>query len=446
MTWPMRLRALAVLVLVAGPAWAETWGLATFTPPAGWKREQAGEALGFTHVDGQRWGRVVVYGAVPTRPSGDLEADWKDIVVPAHHPTSFEKGESKRGQGFTLHTGAGTFPFNGGDALALLFTFTLDSGYAQSVLYTGSGKDFVPELTKVLSTLRFAPKAPTPGPTPGPTPAPAAGPAPVASTKGGYQFTTTTFDDGWTATATDDGVALRKGATRAFLHFPVAWTDETRHMSDQARVLFFWNTLVSPRWRVPTVTARPTEAGVGSISFGEGDGTDPQGQPVHVALAYASENGNAYGVEVVTRDAASFRAEFPTLESVMALKGMNKFDVAAKDLQGTWSGGGAAFNEYVSSATGLSAGWSGASVSDTFTFQGGRFTHAWTGFSQQGGVAHGATGKSQGTFGVSSWTVTLTDDKGANAYRAQFELVRGGRVLHLVHQKYSGQAYHLVRR
>ena len=438
MTRAMRLRALVVLVLVAGPAWAETWGLATFTPPAGWKREQAGEALGFTHVDGQRWGRVVVYGAVPTRASGDLEADWKDIVVPAHHPTSFQKGASKRGPGFTLSTGAGTFPFNDGEALAMLFTFTLDSGYAQSVLYTGSGDDFVAELTKVIESLRFAAKAPPP-------PAPAS-PAPVASTAGGYQFTTTNFDDGWVATATDDGVALRKGATRAFLHFPVAWTDETRHMSDQPRVLYFWNKLVSPRWRVPTVTVRPTEAGVGSISFGEGDGTDPQGQPVHVAMAYASENGNAYAVEVVTRDAASFRAQFPTLESMMALKGMNKFDVAAKDLQGTWSGGGAGFAEYVNSATGLSAGWSGASVSDTFTFQGGRFTHSWAGFSQQGGVGRGASGKSQGTFGVSSWTVTLTDEKGANAYRAQFELVRGGRVLHLVHQKYSGQAYHLVRR
>jgi len=41
----------------------------------------------------------------------------------------------------------------------------------------------------------------------------------------------------------------------------------------------------------------------------------------------------------------------------------------------------------------------------------------------------------------------LTDDQGhSNAYHAHFELVRGARVLHLVHQKFSGQAYHLVRR
>jgi hypothetical protein len=443
----MRLRAwVVVLAVVASPSWAETWGLATFTPPAGWAREQVGEALGFTHIEGQVWGRVIVYGAVPSRPSGDLEADWKDIVVPAHHPTSFKKGESTRGQGFTLATGAGTFALNDSDAIALLFTFTLDSGYAQSVLFLGSGKDFLPEATKLIESLRFTagPKRPAaPAPT---APAPAA-PAPVASTKGGYQFTSTTFDDGWVATATDDGVALRKGATRAFLHFPVAWTDETRHMGDQERVLYFWNLLVSPRWRVPQVAARPTEAGVGSISFGEGDGTDPQGQPVHVALAYQSENGNAYGVEVVTRDAASFRAEFPTLERIMALKGMNKFDVAAKDLSGTWSGGGAAFAEYVNTGTGLSAGWAGASVSDTFTFSGGGFTHSWSGFSQQGGVARGGSGKSQGKVAVSSWTVTLTDDEGhSDTYRAQFELVRGARVLHLVHQKFSGQAYHLVRR
>lgn len=433
----MRLHALALVVLVAGPAWAETWGLATFTPPAGWKREQVGKTLGFTYVEGQRWGRVAFYGAVSSRGApADLEADWKEIVVPAFHPTSFQKGEAKRGQGFTLSTAAGTFPFNGGESLAMLFTFTLDSGSAQAVLYTGD-EDFVPELTKVIESLRFAAQAPQ---------APAS-PAPVASTAGGFQFTTTNFDDGWVATATADGVALARKGTRAFLHFPVAWTDETRHMGDQARVLFFWNTLVSPRWKVPTVTVRPTEAGVGSISFGEGDGTDPQGQPVHVALAYASENGNAFAVEVVTRDAASFRAEFPTLESMMALKGMNKFDVAAKDLQGTWSGGGAAFAEYVNTATGLSAGWSGASVSDTFTFSGGRFTHSWAGFSQQGGVGRGSSGKSQGTVAVSSWTVTLTDSAGkTDAYRAQFELVRGGRVLHLVHQKYSGQAYHLVRR
>lgn len=433
----MRMRALVLVAMVAAPAWAETWGLATFTPPSGWKREQVGEALGFTHVDGQRWGRLVIYGAVPTRPSGDLEADWKDIVVPAHHPTSFQKGESTRGQGFTLATGGGAFPFNGGEAMAMLCTFTLDSGYAQSVLYTGSGDDFVSELTKLIASLRFTAKAPAAPSTP----------APVASAKGGFQFTTTNFDDGWVATATADGVDLRRGATRAFLHFPVAWTDETRHLGDQQRVLFFWNTLVSPRWRVPKVTVRPTEAGIGAISFGEGDGSDPQGQPVHVALAYSSENGNALAVEVVTRDAASFRAEFPTLERIMGLRGMNKFDVAAKDLDGTWSGGGSAFAEYVNSATGLSAGWSGASVSDTFTFSGGRFTHSWAGFSQQGGVGHGASGKSKGTAAVSSWTVTLTDDDGkVNAYRAQFELVRGGRVLHLVHQKYSGQAYHLVRR
>ncbi|MFZ5445603.1 MAG: hypothetical protein ACOZQL_36765 [Myxococcota bacterium] len=428
------------MAVLAGPAWAETWGLASFTPPSGWKREQVGEALGYTRIEGQRWGRIVIYGAVPSRGERDLEADWQEIVVPAHHPSSFERGESKRGQGFTLSTGGGTFPFNGGEALVMLFTFTLDSGSAQSVVFTGGGKDFVPALTRFVESLRFAGKASAP-------PVEGAPPPPVATTKGGFQFTTTNFDDGWVATATDEGVALTKGPLRAFVHFPIAWTDETRRWGDEQRLLFFWNRLLSSRWRVPKVTVRPTPAGVGMISFGEGDGTDAQGTPAHVALAHQSENGNAYVVEVGAPDVASFRAALPTLESIMALRNMNKFDVAPRDLEGTWAGGGGAFNEYVNTTTGLSAGWSGAAVSDTFTFSGGRFTHAWTGFVQQGGMGRGNTGKRQGRFSVSSWTVTLTDDEGkTDTYRAQFELVRGGRVLHLVHQKFSGQAYHLVRR
>lgn len=56
------------------------------------------------------------------------------------------------------------------------------------------------------------------------------------------------------------------------------------------------------------------------------------------------------------------------------------------------------------------------------------------------------TEKTNGKYSAGNWEFTSIEKNGEKTeYHAQFEIVRGGRILHLVNKKYSGLAYHLTK-
>lgn len=270
----------------------------------------------------------------------------------------------------------------------------------------------------------------------------------AAASAPGFAFTATNFDDGWVATEDPAGVLVQKADTRVLLHFTVEYTDATRNLDELARVLHFWNLLVGPRYQVEHIAVRPHESGVGVPYFGAGEGIDRQSrQKVHVALFLVSDNGRARCTEIVTPDAEGFRRQFPDDASMQRMVDYNKFAVGASDLPGSWSDSGSAYGQYYYASTGQSAGMIGAATADKFVLRAdGSYEHEYVGVGGQIGAQRVAQGKTRGRYQVRDWQFsTVASDGKETAYAAQFEVVRGGRILHLQNEKYSSLRYHLVK-
>jgi hypothetical protein len=167
----------------------------------------------------------------------------------------------------------------------------------------------------------------------------------------------------------------------------------------------------------------------------------------HVGLLLTSENGSVYPIEIVAPDAAAFRAQFPNYDKIKAMTGLNKFQVDAADLLGTWENSTSAYGMYYSTGDGSFAGMRGASVYDKFVFSaGGRYVWEALGVSTGGGTGTVQKGTVKGTFKLNGWEATATNI-GAKAthYIVQFEAMRGGRMLILQNKQASGLRYVLVK-
>ena len=72
----------------------------------------------------------------------------------------------------------------------------------------------------------------------------------------GFAFTTSNFDDGWTAVQSTDYVVISKGDIKVLLHYAVPLTDEIRSDDEAARD-YFWNLLVAKRYSNVSITNKP---------------------------------------------------------------------------------------------------------------------------------------------------------------------------------------------
>lgn len=432
---------MTVVLLALCSTWSsaqqETFDVVAFKAPAGWTREATPAAIGFKRInpEARTWAQLAVYRSVESKGSIERDAvsEWEDIVRKPHPDASKPKVSDRPAIGeWKVKLASGQFGFEGASVSTTLVTFS-NGRRAASVLATSISSEFTGDMTKFLGSLTAAGAAEASPPA-----------TPVASN---YQFSSTTFEDGWVASEAREGVLLKKGSSAVLLHFPVEYTDATRNLDDQPRVLHFWNTLVSPRHRVPTVNVKKSE-GYDRVYFGEGDGTDSSGGPVHVALLITSENGFARCIELVTPDAASFGQQFPNFERIRAMSNANKFNVGARDLTGTWANSSANYGQYVNAITGDSAGMRGVSKSESFVFRAdGTYAYKLVAASGQIGAQQIGKENKQGKFSVGNWELTTRDSDGVTSvYSAQFEVVRGGRVLHLQHKQLSGMSFHLVRR
>ncbi len=425
----------------------ETLDVFTFTPPPGWQRQAKNNVVIFSTVNqaDRSWGQIAVYKSTASKGSAaqDVASEWQELVARPLKPVAPPQVDDGPAVGaWKLKTAVGSFPFGGGEGTAMLFTFSA-SGRAASVLTTTNSREFMGAVSQFMGglTLSGGGGAKTPGPVAAPLP-------PSAPMNSAFQFTTTTFDEGWVATEVREGVALRKGSSAVLLHFSVPYDDQTRNLDEEPRVLHFWNLLVTPRFAVPRVTVRRTERGYAPVYFGEGDGTDASGRPVHVALMITSEAGAARCTELVTPNAATLVQQFPNDEVVKQLSVFNKFNVGPRDLPGgTWSNASSAYGQYVVASTGASAGMRGTSTHDKFVFRAdGTFHSEYVGASGQVGNQQFHSEKKDGVFKVGNWELTTTDGDGkTTVYSAQFEVVRGGRVLHLQNKQFSGLQLHLAR-
>ncbi len=443
--------ASAIIFLSFGLVFAqasETFDIATFQPPKGWQKQDKGGVVVFNISDAQKGSYAMIMlfasGTSSGNAKGDFEADWQEFIAGQMAVKGKPEIEpAVKSDGWDVVTGGTSFENEMGAAAVLMSTY---SGFGKtfSAAAIFNSQDNVPDIEAFAASLKL--KRPEANKQVKNNP-PVSNTIKAVST--GFAFTTSNFDDGWNAVDTAEWVQVNKGDTRVLLHYGIQYTDETRNFDDNKRIEHYWNLLISPRYKVSNINVAKTDYGkYDRVYFGEADGVEiSTGKKAHIALMITSENGFANCIEVVTPDQATLTKQFPNYDKIKEMNNYNKFAVSAKDLPGTWENSSAAYSQYYNTNTGNYAGMGGVSINAKFIFRSNSTFHFdYIGVSGMMGTPEVHTEKRDGKFTVNNWDMTITDKKGTPvAHFAQFEAIRGGRVLHIQNKQYSGLKYRLYK-
>lgn len=432
----------------------QTFDIATFTPPQDWKRESVDFAASYIITNNKTggWCRVAIYKSIGSSgdPLIDFKSEWNNLAAKDHEGIITPTPETTLEDGWTANSGVGKFIWQQKDAFILLNTI---SGYGKvlSITVTMNSDEFMKDVEKFLNSLELVKpegqvvtsNVPTGKQEP-------EQPILISGAPGnqGISLSTTNFDDGWVAQPFADYVRVTKGNITVLLHYPIEITDELRNTGDVEGNLF--DRLMQPRYVVSNI--RKYDNGgpcYFCVYFYEADVVEKSsGKKYYAGFRVFTESGVSRCVEILSPSAQDFQQEFPTQEKVEALRGYNKFAVSQKDLLGTWEESGGSYVNMYSTVTGAYAGMNSSSSADKFIFKndGTYFSNHKGAFGMVGSMTF-FDQKYNGSYTVTNWDITATKrfEGKTDVFWAEFEAVRGGRVLHLTDKTASGIRYHLVK-
>jgi len=282
---------------------------------------------------------------------------------------------------------------------------------------------------------------------------PTVAPVPPPTSSGTFTFDRTNWDDGWISTIQNNKVVVTKGPVKVYIYFPIQHDDETRRQGRD----YFWDNYIAKEFRIQTKQYQDKGEVIGSLKppYIEGQAVDPAtGKNCFLGFYVTSGSGIMYPTLVVAPDANTLWANFPNANDnynseIAAMRGYNKFAIAESDLTGTWKGGDFGAMNYYNAYTGRYQGMSAVASSDEFTFNAdGTYSSKHSGASGMVGNMRTYSQNYKGKATVSNWEIILPGryEGKTSTYYAYFEIVNGGRVLHLQDKQYKGMTYALVRK
>lgn len=431
----------------------QNFDIASYTVPKGWseeKKEFAASYVKTNNVTGA-WTRVTIYKSIKSSgdPAVDYTSEWNSLMTKNNWGVnSPPKAEVETEDGWTSNSGVSTFQFEGKEAYSLLSTIT-GYGVELSIVVLMNSQEHMKEVEKMLGSLQLIkPEVQIANP---PANIPQTQPVqslPITNAPGkqGISMSITNFDDGWAAQPLADYVRVTKGNITVLLHYQVEITDELRNTGDVEGNLF--DRFMQQRYTVSNIRKYVNEGFCYfCIYFYEADVIEKStGKKYHAGFRILTESGKSRCIEILSPSAQEFQKEFPNQEKVAALTGYNKFAITKADLLGTWEESGGSYVNMYSTTTGAYAGMNTASSAHKFIFK-----NDGTYFSNHKG-AMGMVGsmtffdqKYNGIYTVTNWDLTATKrfEGKTDVFWAEFEAVRGGRVLHLTDKTASGMKYHL---
>ena len=264
-----------------------------------------------------------------------------------------------------------------------------------------------------------------------------------STTSSGFRYSTTNFDDGWTATEKDDWVEVKKDNIKVLLHYP---KEGTVFPADPAVLISgAWNILVAPRYsnlqNFKTTYINDYNKpylGMGSVTENE------TGTEVFVVLF---RQGGEW-IEVVSPDKNTFIQQFKfDLEAIqydsdtkllLALSGMsgyNKFAIDVADFKGKWTNDFSGIQQLYNVYSGNYAGMHMNSANEEFSF-GDNNTYNWKLLvvNSFGGVANANKVKSSGVFKIlNNWQIFFPKiESESKTYNAFWSCIKGARFLNLL--------------
>ncbi len=455
-------------------AQTETFDLATYTPPMGWKKEVKENMVSYTKTDNVKrtWCQIGIYRSTTSKGGidSDFESEWQLLVAtPYQIQTAPKSGGIQEAEGWEIEVGSGTFTFNNSDAQAIL---SVISGYGRvvSIIAINNSQDYLNQIQNLLESVNLTkpdnnsvsdtniiPAFPETSNT--------------TANQSGLTFSTTNFDDGWTSNIKENWVEVTKGSIKVLLHYP---KDGTIIQADPEPLTnAAWNILVAPRYSNLNNYKTSYIEDYRRPYFGVGYATENEtGKSVFIVLF--RRGGGWY--EVVTPDNNSFTQEFgfnpetirwgsiseymggwvldnnqgntvnadpEVFDRLEKMANYNKFAVSASDLNNTgeWKDSFSSNTFYVNYYTGASAGMSTYSSSAWFVFK-DDYKYHWelVAANSYGGAMDVAQAKSDGTFeSPNNWQLYFSDMEGKpKTFDVYFSAIKGGMVLWMNDAKSPG--------
>lgn len=431
--------------------------IASYTVPAGWTPEVKDFAASYvkTNTITKSWCRVSIYKSIQSSGNSltDFNNEWNALIVKSNWgPATPPQPETETEDGWTSHSAASTFTFEGKQAYSLLSTIT-GYGVELSVVVLMNSTEYMKDIEQLLLSLDLKkPDQPVVQNQQSQPMQPVLQNAfTVTNTPDNHGiFTATTnFDDGWVAQPFADYVRITKNQFTVLLHYGIEITDELRSTNQLEAVLF--DRFVLPRYNVSNI--RKFDNGgpcYFCVHFFEADAVEKStGKRYHLGFRIITNNGVSKCIEILSPSQTAFQQEFPNPEKVEALLNYNKFAVTLNDLAGDWDSSSGAYTQMYNTTTGTYAGMNASSSADAFTFNtNGTYSSNHKGAFGMVGSMKFYDQKYNGALTVSPWEIVMTKrfDGKTSTFWAQYEAVRGGRVLHLTDKEYSGSQFHLVRK
>ena len=435
----------------------QTFDIINYIPPKQWKKESTESAIQFTKQDDAKgiYCIITLMKSIPGTANSkeNFDAAWETVVkemvkvsvAPEMQPPATEDG-------WEAQTGYAPFESDGTNGIALLVTST---GYQKmvNVLILTNTDIYEKDMTAFLESVSFTKPAANNKTTSGNT---TKNNQPnTAAKNNGFAFSSTNFNDGWTSAIHDDYVLTTKGNIKVYLGFIEKFNESEYAGTGKEKRHHYWNTWVAKYFTTGEMRYNPGGAlSDYSSDYIEGEVTDKQtGGKRYVAmiLNIIANTGTLSVIIASAPDVAQLRQQFPKADSkydndLRPMYNYNKFAVGKNDLAGTWSSSGGGTMSWYSTTTGNYAGATGAATSDVFTFNSnGTYSSEHKGGYGVVGAMNTYQQKYNGASTLSNWSLSLSKrwDGKTESYEAWFEVVRGGRVMHM--DAGAGKSYTLYK-
>jgi len=431
----------------------QTFDLATYSSPKGWKKETTEAAVQFVHQDSAR-GIYCIIMLLKSLPGTSVSKDnfnnaWETIVKEMVTPsTSPEMQPSAIENGWELQSGTAPFENDGEKGAVLLVTATASDKMVNAIILTNSDT-YEKNISGFLGSITLKKPTILTEKTGGEIQQVNAEKKTTSTLQSGFTFTTTNFDDGWTSVEKADWVEVTKGKFKVLLHYP---TDGIKAANTDVDVMCSaaWNYLVAPRYQnIQDYRVGPGVLDYERPYYAEALLTDNiSGAKVFVVL-FKKATGwmefimpdkkafiETFGVDISKID---YYIDSKVWEQMKRMAIYNKFAIAPADFTGKWNTKFTNSTYYANVYTGLSAGMSTYSSSQVFEFfSGSKYKWNLVAANSYGGASQFASAKGAGTFKVlNNWQIYFSEMEGKpKTYDACFSAIKGGRLLWI-----DGQAY-----
>ncbi len=131
-----------------------TYDIISYSAPAGWKQEYAGNYVSYSKIDGSSWAQMTLYKSTVSKGgiAADLDSEWKEIVEAMHATQNTESTQPATANGWTVASRSCLWPYNGANVATILTTYT-NGNVCVSVLCNATAKPYLDSYKALISTI-----------------------------------------------------------------------------------------------------------------------------------------------------------------------------------------------------------------------------------------------------------------------------------------------------